>query len=207
LIIARILKAMLQEMFRKAICSAEISCHLYIAGVGDAFQTKSDQLIVVFQQFGELDDTAVHLVPHRKYCFVSFKSVESAVAAVKFFETSRDMTTLLGVATIAVRFAIEKKPSSAPPYPECTSVTDSTILPGCFLLSDFVTEEEHDSILQEFGDDSSTWKESLSRRVQVVHILPVKKTLICKSTHDILLFILVIIVSILASFLTTVPEC
>lgn len=130
----------------------------------------------VFSEFGDLDYSkggeAVEMIPNRRFCFVRYVSAEAANRAVIHFQSAaadKDMTELLGVKTIMTRFACEALEASASggaPVPECTSATKDVVVPGCFLINDFISSEEESQLLELFEPESSTWKNTISRRVQ-----------------------------------------
>ncbi len=102
----------------------------------------------------------------RRYCVVSFANLDDAVVAWNFFLTEPDLSEL-GASKVLVKYAHIAEAVTKPPEPECCSSTDSIVVPGLQLISEFVSPEEENSIMGEFGVDSAPWKESLSRRVQV----------------------------------------
>lgn len=137
-----------------------------------------EALTEIFSKFGELDysneETAIELIPNRRFCFICYTTVASATSAIEHFNQegleSNELISLFG-AKIVLKYAIERVETKPPPEPECTSLTDHVEVPGLYLLNNYITEEEEKALLEEFGGPSAPWKESLQRRVQVCYLL------------------------------------
>jgi alkylated DNA repair protein alkB family protein 8 len=154
--------------------------HLYVSGIGHEFKTDISALRTFFSEFGELEepninepDNAVgdfgnlYMPLDRRYCFISFKSVDSATAAFNQLNKEDAPIPSLGVTGVLVKFATAAADKSGPPEADCTSSTDHIHIEGLAVIENFITEEEEEALLNNYGnDDNPAWKESLNRRVQ-----------------------------------------
>lgn len=157
-----------QQRFRRPQNNSGPTRFLYVSGVGDEMGTKESSLVEIFSQFGEIDFSdgyGIDLVPNRRYCFVCFVEVESAMKALQHFSAEYELPNLPQT-KIMVRYAEEVKEKIIPKI-DCTSSTNHIEVPGLFLIEEFVNPEEEEGLLSEFGSDNSPWKDSISRRVQV----------------------------------------
>lgn len=146
---------------------------LYVAS--DALLNNSISIEVLtnfFEKFGDLDystdDIAIELIPNRRFCFVCFCDIESATAVIELsqnLERNSELTSIFGP-KFMIKYAIERVETKPPPEADCTSLTDHVIVPGLHVLPDFISVDEEQMLLNEFGGDSAPWKESLQRRVQ-----------------------------------------
>lgn len=150
------------------------SQHLYFAGLGCQMKTDREQLReFLVARFGPLqsgeDDDGLYMPAERRYCIASFPDIEQAVRAHVFFAAEPDLSSL-GASKVVARFAqLAEEKTSRAPEPECTSATEEVHVPGLLLVPDFVSAEEEAALLGELGGDSAPWRDSLNRRVQVMH--------------------------------------
>jgi alkylated DNA repair protein alkB family protein 8 len=120
-------------------------------------------VLEVFGAYGVVEK--VDFIPNKRFCFITFEEVESAMLAKKDLEKNevdRFKTKLL------IKFAEEEDSKEAVPEPDCTSTTADVIVPGLELIRDFLSVEDEELILSSrFGGPSSPmWIESISRRIQ-----------------------------------------
>jgi alkylated DNA repair protein alkB family protein 8 len=154
--------------------------HLYVSGIGHEFKTDISDLRTFFSQFGELEEPNnsesdndvgdfgdFYMPLDRRYCFVSFKSIESATVSFNALNKEDVSIPSLGVTGLLVKFATSAADKSGPPEAECTSSTDHIHIEGLSVIENFISEEEEEALLNTYGnDDNPAWKESLNRRVQ-----------------------------------------
>jgi len=72
----------------------------------------------------------------------------------------------LGGNKIYVRYAERFAAPTAPPEPECTSVTKDIIVPGLHLVEEFISNETETVILNAHCRDNSNWLKDILRRVK-----------------------------------------
>jgi RNA recognition motif-containing protein len=127
--------------------------HIYVSGIGHHFSTPKTTIKALFEEFGPLEagDRAIEYSDGRKYCFVSFQSIESAMNAQLAYNESASLPTELpGLQgrKIHIRFAQEYSSpdtlprKTTPPEAECTTTTEDVCIPGLYLFEDFISEEE-----------------------------------------------------------------
>lgn len=143
--------------------------YLYVSVGAVVDENLKTLLIEEFSKFGKLDFTSVEspieIPSNRRYFFVIFKSVESAISASKYFETHDTLSMSSTWTKVFVRFAVPNGPRG-PPEAECISTTEAVVVPGCDVIIDFISEEEEQILLNEIDHGTVAWKESISRRVQ-----------------------------------------
>lgn len=164
--------------------SNEPSRHLYIAGVGDLFDTNLEMLKNFFSGFGELEKTenydGVYMPPGKRFSFVSYVNLSDSIAAYSYFQRDHvewpDLQSIK-FSKLHVKYAFPFSKDSGKPEAECTSVTADVHVPGLAVVEDFITFSEEEALLKEFDMSSEGWKETLSRRVQVQWVFYLLKTL------------------------------
>lgn len=121
---------------------------LYVAGVGDEMGSDRGVIRDFFAAFGELDSSAgdpVEMTPGRRYCYISYESVESAEKAMKFLNSSdcsaNYLVKKIGVSKIIVRYAVEKSTLATTAEMECTSSERNLSIQvlGCYVLPNFIS--------------------------------------------------------------------
>ena len=146
--------------------------HLYFAGLGHQIGTDLQQVRQYMEAtFGPLDaqegQDGIYMPEERRYLVVSFQTLAIAMKAWDFFQSEPDLTAELGASKVLVKYAHIAEAVQKPPEPECTTSTDDLSVAGLHVIPNFLSEEEERLLMNEFGDDSAPWRESLSRRVQV----------------------------------------
>lgn len=147
---------------------------LYIAGIGHQLGTDIRDVKKVFEAYGELDcdegDGGVEFVDNTRFCYVCFKSVDAAVAALNDISTKSSIDGL-SASKIMVKFAQKSCPVQSPPLPECTSLTKDIDIEGVHIIPDFLSIEDEMNLLDGIASDHGPWINDLNRRVQVMIVV------------------------------------
>ena len=151
---------------------------LYVVGVGDELGSDKEKVRNFFSKFGDLDYSsgdAIEMVPKRRFCYVCFATSQAAEDALNFVQNSSDncssteLTIPGSSSKIVAKYAIEKSSLVAAinQIESTTSARNMSVnVPGCHILSDFIDENEENSLLGELTSECAPWRETLSRRVQ-----------------------------------------
>lgn len=104
------------------------------------------------------------MVDDKRFCFVIYQSLPDAINAKHSLEDQK-IEELDGV-KVMIKFAAEYKHHGPPEPEECVSVFDAHIS-GLTVVTDFLSNEEEDSIWIGLGrEDHTAWRHTLNRRVQ-----------------------------------------
>ena len=138
---------------------------LYLSGVGHGLGTDEQALIDLFSAHGELDDPPVEMVPDKRFCFIIYKEVDSAVTAKR--ELGNKAIPSMNDIQFIIRYAVERI-VSVMPEPEDSIPSSEVSLPGLTVIEEFISEEKERAILSGVCcEENPVWEQALNRRVQV----------------------------------------
>ena len=139
--------------------STDISTrYLYVSGAGDSLG--SDKLEMLFRSISTIDYEGIVIIPDKRYCFVIYKTIESAQKAmmllgdrpieeydnirlyIKYAEEDDSITNTTTTGTI-----IE---------PEDCSNTDNINVPGFYLFHDFIDDKTEEMLYDHFSKEGTT---------------------------------------------------
>jgi alkylated DNA repair dioxygenase AlkB len=148
--------------FIKAKSSSGPTRFLHVSGAGSSLGTTEENVRAVFDCYGSVD---VEFISERRYCFVIYKDIESAIRATETFQSK--VFLQLSTSQLQIRYAeIDTSPLKSP-EPECVSMTNYISVPGCFIIPEFISEDEEIKLMQLIEEDKSApWESNLTRRVK-----------------------------------------
>jgi len=168
--------------------------YLYVCGLGHQIGSDKQLIRQLFEKYGQLDyksyqnyddnddddddgdnnhdniDNAIEFVENKRYCYVSYLSIDSAIAAINNFKNDYADTSP-GLSNIQLKFAsklneVKARSSTIEPIDVLTS--QHIVIPGLKIIEDFLSLDEETRLLEsEIGDrNSNRWEELISRRIQ-----------------------------------------
>jgi alkylated DNA repair protein alkB family protein 8 len=154
----------MSKRFVKPRVDAPPTRFLYLSGVGSQMGTNAADLRALFGRYGELEGEGVEMIPDKRFCYVIFLDALSAIDARNALN-GVPLPELQG-AQMYIKFADEYAPPQPMPEPECTSMYPDVEVPGLTLIPDFITEEDHERLMNGICSPEAPWEQSLNRKVQ-----------------------------------------
>ena len=140
---------------------------LYLSGVGHGLGRDEQALVDLFSAYGELDDPPVEMVPEKRFCFIIYKEVDSAIVAKR--ELGNKAISSMNDIQFIIRYAIERI-ISVMPEPEDSIPSREVSIPGLTVIEEFISKEEERAILGGVCyEGNPVWEQALNRSVQVSH--------------------------------------
>ena len=138
--------------------STDISTrYLYVSGAGDSLGSDYDKLEMLFRSISTIDYEGIVIIPDKRYCFVIYKTIESAQKAMMLLG-DRPIEEYDNI-RLYIKYAEEDDSTTSTGTiiePEDCSNTDNINVPGFYLFHDFIDDKTEEMLYDHFSKEGTT---------------------------------------------------